>query len=96
VQILVKALNPYVESSQKSANSSEASNLPQNPTPAAPVPTSAAPRPTKKRLPTFIAALVAALVVAAGAYVWHRNSVEYAEVLRRAAEELVFVGLSDS
>ena len=94
VQILVKALTPYVESSQKSANRVEVSNLSQSLTPAARMPASTAPRPTKKRLPTLIAASVAVLVIGAGGYVWHRNSVEYAEVLRlaeenrKAAEEL--------
>jgi len=90
VQILVKALNPYVESSQKSANSShgEASDMPQSSTPVDRVPIAIAPRSTRKGLATLIAASVAALVIGAGGYVWHRNSLEYADVLRRAAEEL--------
>jgi hypothetical protein len=87
VQILVKALSPYVESSQKSANRVEAANVPQSPTPVDRGLSSTA-RPTRKRLPTLIAASLAALVIGVGGYVWHRNSLEYAEVLRRAAEEL--------
>src|SRR5581483_10817565 len=88
VQVLVKALSPYVESSQKSANRVEHPGAPQSPTPADRGSASTAPRPARKRLPTLLAASVAAVVLAAGAYVWQRNSVEYAEVLRRAAEEL--------
>lgn len=88
VQILVKALSPYVESSQKSANRVESSSARQSPTPIDRAPASTAPQPTKKRLPILIAASVAALAIGTGAYTWHRTSVEYAEVLRRAAEEL--------
>lgn len=88
VQVLVKALSPYVELSQKNMNPSRAgaSSLSQNPPPADGAVSLSGSRSAKRRLPTLVAAAVATLVIGAGAYVWHRNAVDYAEVLRRAEE----------
>ena len=91
VQVLIKALSPYVESLQKNASPVDIAAPTPGTAPASGVPHTidtapfATTRPVKESLTTFVAASVAALVIAVGGYVWYRNSAEHAEAMRQAA-----------
>jgi hypothetical protein len=61
VQVLIKALNPYVESVQKKAGVAE-------------IAPATGPTDVKKRWPRIVGAALAAIVVAAGGYAWYRTS----------------------
>ena len=98
VQVLIKALSPYVESLQKSEGRVQAAGPPakapiSTPTDADPVfalPRMAggdplAPAHSEKKIFTVIVAgSVAALVIAAGGYLAYRNAVEKDEIARIA------------
>lgn len=98
VQVLIKALGPYVESAEK--NSGKANGAPANGASkaratAAVVSADASQNfdtaqraglpEAKKSLATIVAAAAAALVIAAGGYLWYQVSSERARMVRHAA-----------
>jgi G3E family GTPase len=91
VQVLIKALSPYVESLQKNAGPVDTAVPTPGTAPVSGVPhvintaPLATPHPLKESLATFVAATVAALVIAVGGYAWYQNSTEHAEAIRQAA-----------
>ena len=98
VQVLIKALSPYVESLQKNAGQSDTAAPPRTPSA---TPTAYRPRfrcaahrrhsplapahPAKKSFTMIVAGSVAAIVIAVGGYAWYQKSVERAEAIRQAA-----------
>lgn len=96
VQVLIKALSPYVESLQKNAGrvdigspaaTSKTPTASAAPSGVPPVVSTApiAAHSSKKTLPMIVAGSVAALVIAVGGYAWHQKSAERAEAVRQAA-----------
>jgi hypothetical protein len=98
VQVLIKALSPYVESLQKKVGDAndvaakQSSTAPASDTPAAagtPSKSESALIPafadTRKSLATTIAAVTAMLVIGGGGYLWYQVSSERAQMLRHAA-----------
>jgi TIR domain len=99
VQLLIKALSPYVESLQKNAGEMNTST-PLGATSTTPTTsiasasgvarsTGTAPlapaHSAKKSFTMIVAASVAALVIAVGGYAWYQKSSERAEAMRQAA-----------
>ena len=98
VQVLIKALSPYVESLQKNAGQAETaaptetpSTTPTNTATASGVTRTAGTAPltpahsAKKSLTMIVASSVAAVVIAVGGYAWYQKSSERAEAIRQAA-----------
>jgi exosome complex RNA-binding protein Rrp4 len=98
VQVLIKALSPYVESLQKNAGQTETaaptetpSTTPTNTATASGVTRIAGTAPlaparsAKKSFTMIVASSVAAVVIAAGGYAWYQKSSERAETMRQAA-----------
>jgi TIR domain len=98
VQVLIKALSPYVESLQKNAGQTETaaptetpSTTPTNTATASGVTRTAGTAPlaparsAKKSFTMIVASSVAAVVIAAGGYAWYQKSSERAEAMRQAA-----------
>jgi hypothetical protein len=98
VQVLIKALSPYVESLQKKAGDMNGVAAKQESAAAAPAtPGAGAARlesedalvsafsDTRKSLATTIAAVTAMLVIGGGGYLWYQVSSERAQMLRHAA-----------
>ncbi|MGH7874250.1 MAG: TIR domain-containing protein [Candidatus Binatia bacterium] len=91
VQVLIKALSPYVESLQKPTGRVDAA-VPAPDTAAASGMRNAAETtpfgaayPVKEPLTTLLAASVAAVAIAVGGYAWYQNSSEQAAAIRQAA-----------
>jgi hypothetical protein len=97
VQVLIKALGPYVESAEKSSgrvNGAPANGASNARTTAAAVSADASQNfdgakraglpEGKKSLATIVAAAAAALVIAAGGYLWYQVSSERARMVRHA------------
>jgi TIR domain len=99
VQVLIKALSPYVESLQKNAgemNTSTALGATSTTPTTSIASASGVPRTTgtaplapahsaKKSFTMIVAASVAALVIAVGGYAWYQKSSERAEAMRQTA-----------
>ncbi len=89
VQVLIKALSPYVESLQKQTARTDTA-APTTDTAAASDRHAAEVTPfgtaslVKEPLTTLLAASVAAIAIAVGGYAWYQNSTEQAEALRQA------------
>lgn len=98
VQVLIKALGPYVESAEKNSgrgNGAPANGASKARTMAAAVSADASQNfdgvqraglpEAKKSLATIVAAVAAALVIGAGGYLWYQVSSERARMVRQAA-----------
>jgi TIR domain len=98
VQVLIKALGPYVESAEKNSgrgNGAPANGASKARTMAAAISADASQNfdgaqqaglpEAKKSLATIVAAVAAALVIAAGGYLWYQVSFERARMVRHAA-----------
>jgi hypothetical protein len=99
VQVLVKALSPHVESSQKNAdrvNSAASTDVPKAAQMKSTGPDSGVPQTAeatafvsahsaKKSFTMIVAGSLAALVIAGGGYAWYQKSSERAEAIRQAA-----------
>ena len=98
VQVLIKALGPYVESAEKNSgrgNGAPANGASKARTMAAAVSADASQNfdgvqraglpEAKKSLATIVAAVAAALVIGAGGYLWYQVSSERARMVRHAA-----------
>lgn len=97
VQVLIKALGPYVESAEKNSgrgNGAPANGASKARTMAAAVSADASQNldgvqraglpEAKKSLATIVAAVAAALVIGAGGYLWYQVSSERARMVRQA------------
>ena len=98
VQVLIKALSPYVESLQKNAGEMNTSTTlgATSTTPTTSIASASGVARTtgtaplapahsgKKSFTRVVAASVAALVIAVGGYTWHQKSSERAEAMRQA------------
>jgi len=99
VQVLVKALSPHVESSQKNAdrvNSAASTDVPKAAQMKSTGPDSGVPQTAeatafvsahsaKKSFTMIVAGSLTALVIAGGRYAWYQKSSERAEAIRQAA-----------
>ncbi len=99
VQLLIKALNPYVESQKRNASPADITSAAPAPgitSTAGTVSPSGASRatgagsvtpaqPAKRSLPIIVAGSVAALIISIGGYAWYQMSTQRAEVMRQAA-----------
>ena len=99
VQVLVKALSPHVESSQKNAdrvNSAASTDVPKAAQMKSTGPDSGVPQTAeatafvsahsaKKSFTMIVAGSLTALVIAGGGYAWYQKSSERAEAIRQAA-----------
>ena len=99
IQVLVKALSPHVESSQKNAdrvNSAAPTDVPKAAQMKSTGPDSGVPQTAeatafvsahsaKKSFTMIVAGSLTALVIAGGRYAWYQKSSERAEAMRQAA-----------
>jgi hypothetical protein len=88
VQVLIKALSPYVESLQKRTGPGHIAFPKEMPTAqaatAGSAPVAIVPA-NKKHFPTIVAGSAAALVIAVSGYLWYQVSSERAQMTRHAA-----------